>query len=247
MGYTIYYHPQVTPKIIQVEVADEPRWVEPVYETPEPVITYDNDGNPIGDYVETEQVLVTPGHWGPETSHMEDRLNPAPPSVYPASFSRKIWACRSMDVYSADPKLRAELWEDSAGTASYAEIVSVFPELPGYAELAARSWGDRQLAGLATPYAGHERETWHVQQREAEAWLVDPSTPVPMIAALASSRGITLEDLVQKILGNVELFRRESGRILGLQQALIDRAYGAQTMDELLAVATAIGIDLMQV
>lgn len=247
MGYTIYYHPQVTPKIIQVEVVDEPRWIEPVYETPEPVITYDNDGNPIGDYVEAEQVLVTPGHWGPETSHMEDHLNPPPPPVYPASFSRKIWACRSMDVYSADPKLRAEVWEAADGTATYAEIIEVSPELPLYVELAARNWGARQLQALVNPYGNSERETWHVQQREAEAYLADASAVVPMISAMATTRGISVAEMAAKIQENVGLFRQASGQILGMQQQLIDKGYSAGTLEELLTVSESIGIDLMTV
>jgi len=247
MGHTIFYLGQVTPKIIQVEVVDEPRWIDPVYETPEPVITYDNDGNPIGNYEAEEQVLVTPGHWGPETSHLEDHLNPAQPPVYPASFSRKVWGCRSMDVYSADPKLRAELWEDTAGSATYAEIIEVFPELPRYVELAARNWGASQLQALVNPYGDSERETWHVQQREAEAYLADASAVVPMISAMATARGISVAEMAAKIQGNVSLFRQLSGQILGRQQQLIDKGYSAVTMAELLAVAESIGIDLMTV
>jgi hypothetical protein len=68
-----------------------------------------------------------------------------------------------------------------------------------------------------------------------------------MISALAANRGITVADLVGKILGNVNLFRQASGQILGKQQALIDKGYGATTLEELLAVSDSIGIELMSI
>ena len=247
MGYTIFIHPQVTPKTIKVEVQDEPRWIEPVYSYPEPEVTYDNDGNPIGMPGEVEPVLVSEGHWAEPSTHLDDQLNPVPAPVYPPTYSRKIWATREMDHYSADPKRRAELWEDSEGVATYADIVAVFPQLPLYTEMAARNWGMKQLSALAAPYATPERETWHVQQREAEAWLADTAAPAPMITALATARGITIAELVEKIMGNVNQFRVLSGQILGKQQALIDRAYGADSIDGLLAIAAELGINLMEI
>lgn len=240
MGHTIYYREHVTPKIITVQVLDEPRMIPAVYEYPEGYSPEDGQDAGVG-------TLITPEHLAPESWHPEDQLNiPAEP-VYPATFGRLIWRTKTLDVYSEDPRLRAELWEDAAGTATYADIIAVFPELPVYVEIAARNWGAAQLGLLAAPYTERERETWHVQQREAEAWLVDPIASVPMITSMAADRGITISDLVDKIMGNVNAFRVVSGSILGKQQKLIDRAYGATSLDELLSVSDSIGIDLMMI
>lgn len=239
MGYTIFVHPQVVPKMIQVRVEDEPLYFPPVYKYPD---GQDPADGGVGSFGE----LVTPERYEPQ-SHMEDQLNPIPPAVYPASFGERIWYCRSMDHYSDDPKLRAELWEDPEGTATYPEILATFPELPRYVEIAARKWGSAQLDKLVSPYLGVERETWHVQQREAEAWQADPAANVPMITALAAARGITVADLVSKIMENVNAFRVASGVILGKQQALIDQGYQASELATLLAITDEVGIKLMEV
>jgi hypothetical protein len=43
-----------------------------------------------------------------------------------------------------------------------------------------------------------------------------------MLSAMATERGVTLADLVARVLGNVALFEAASGAILGQQQALLD-------------------------
>jgi hypothetical protein len=51
---------------------------------------------------------------------------------YPPTFVRKAWQPPSYYINSTDPQNRTELWEDTAGTATYDEIMTACPSLkPG--------------------------------------------------------------------------------------------------------------------
>lgn len=104
-------------------------------------------------------------------------------------------------------------------------------------EQAIRIEGNKRLLALAKPYQPAERETWATQLAEAEAWTADNAASTPMIDQIATARGIGKAELVEMILGNANLFRSESGRILGQQQALLTALYQAATVEEVEAVA----------
>jgi len=182
-------------------------------------------------------------------THPEQRLTPIPEAVYPASFTKRVWYARQLDFYgeTGDPRKRAELWEDPAGTATWADICGTFPDLPDYFRYGIRKHFGQVLQQIATPYMQAERETWHVQQREAETWLADQAAQVPMIAAIAATRGIELADLVSKIMENVALFRQIAGQILGRQQLMLDQVGTAQSLDELTALASELGFEVLSV
>ncbi len=152
---------------------------------------------------------------GPET-----RNNPGPVPVYPATFQSRI--CTAKDIYSPAAADRTEVWVDSAGTATSAELFAVCPQVRETKLSEIRAEGDRRLNNLATPYMLRERETWTTQQAEAKAWLADNTAPIPMIGNMAAGRGITVAELVAKIMENVTLFTNNSGTILGEQQFLLD-------------------------
>jgi prefoldin subunit 5 len=95
-----------------------------------------------------------------------------------------------------------------------------------------RSTGNSKLTALATPYLPQERETWGTQIKEAEAFLQDPTSLTPMLDSLASARGILKADLIEKVIANANLFKQESGSILGTQQKLLDQLSLASTNEE---------------
>lgn len=130
-----------------------------------------------------------------------------------------------------------ELWDDTEGTADDSAIFYSCPGLRDARAAIIRRVGNERLEALANPYMSNERLTWPIQQQEAEAWRSDPTALTPMLDAIAANRGTTKPELVELVMGNVELFRTMSGQILGQQQALLDRIYSVQTVDELLAVA----------
>jgi hypothetical protein len=90
------------------------------------------------------------------------------------------------------------------------------------AELDIRVEASRQLLALSTPYLAEERETWMIQEAEARAYLVNNTSPCPMVTAMATTRGITVELMVQKIIENSDAFKLAAGQILGQQQKDLD-------------------------
>lgn len=100
-----------------------------------------------------------------------------------------------------------------------------------------RNEGSLRLSQLAGDYQPEERETWPIQSAEARAWLADNTASTPLLSALATARGISLEYLVGLVMENVALFEAASGAILGQQQALIVQLYAAPTLADALAVA----------
>ena len=104
-----------------------------------------------------------------------------------------------------------------------------------YAEL--RSTAARSMLGLAAPYLSQERESWDTQFKEATEWLADNSASVPMIAAMASNRGIPITEMVAKIMENANLYRDAIGAMLGKQQRLLDDVAAATTVEAVNAIA----------
>ena len=56
-----------------------------------------------------------------------------------------------------------------------------------------------------------------------------------MLTAQAAERGIPLADLVAKVMENVNV-KSLAGKILGQQQALLDKIYSEQSVEKLLAI-----------
>ena len=80
----------------------------------------------------------------------------------------------------------------------------------------------RQMKVLVRPYSIEERETWWLQLQEADAYLADNNNVGTMIQSIATARGITVGELVNKIKQNDNAFRGAVGTIIGNQQAEID-------------------------
>lgn len=125
------------------------------------------------------------------------------------------------------------------------EPVTIIPEVvpPTLAEVKAakcievRASAARAMESLAAPYLPQERESWDTQFKEATEWLADNGASVPMIAAMASNRGITVADLVGKIMENANLYRDAIGAMLGKQQRMLDEVAAAATVEAVNAIA----------
>lgn len=81
------------------------------------------------------------------------------------------------------------------------------------------------MKAIVDPYSQNERETWATQLTEANDWLADNTATVPMISAMATARGITVETLVTKIKENEQTYRTSIGQLLGQQQKELDTLY----------------------
>ena len=164
-----------------------------------------------------------------------ERKNPGTPPSYPKTFVKCVYSDTS-DRYGDDYTRRTELWEDTAGTATDEQIFAACPRLRDVKAQEIRLVGAFRLNQLAEPYQPAERDTWPTQLKEAEAFQADPEAVTPMLDAIAAGRGIEKATLVTLVMGNANLFRVKSGEILGQQQALLDRVYATQSVEELLAV-----------
>ena len=78
------------------------------------------------------------------------------------------------------------------------------------------------LETLTSGYCQAERDTWSIQEREAEAYLADNTTKAPTLEAISTARGVTVLYTAGKVLEKAAIFKAESGRILGEQKAKLD-------------------------
>lgn len=86
-----------------------------------------------------------------------------------------------------------------------------------------RAEAARRLSLLASPYSREERETWHIQVAEAEAFAADVQADVPMLAAIAAPRNITVAQMASLVLKLRDSFRSATAKILAAQASLMSR------------------------
>jgi hypothetical protein len=89
-------------------------------------------------------------------------------------------------------------------------------------EYAIRRSAADKLIDLVKPYSEEERETWPRQEKEAKEYLADPQATVSLITGIATARGISVADLVTKIMENITAFETAAGTIIGQQQKELD-------------------------
>lgn len=92
------------------------------------------------------------------------------------------------------------------------------------------------LAALTPTYPEKELFTFERQEREARALLAGDSSDVAHITAIASGRGIPVEELARKIVAKAEAFSLASGLLIGQRQRYEDMLEGAQTKDDVAAI-----------
>lgn len=70
---------------------------------------------------------------------------------------------------------------------------------------------DRAIATLTATYPDREISTFDKQESEARAYAADPTASTPLLSALAQARGISLPDLVERVLAKADAFAVASG------------------------------------
>ncbi len=86
---------------------------------------------------------------------------------------------------------------------------------------AIRAEGARRLNEITAAYTPEERDTWAQQAREADAYGVSAdAADAPMLAAMATARGITLAAMVGRVDAARTAFTAAAGAVLGAQQKL---------------------------
>ena len=97
---------------------------------------------------------------------------------------------------------------------------------------------DDELLNVAVnTYPETEVLTFDQQTSEAKAYLASGNvSDAPLLSALAAGRGITLDDLVQRVMAKHTAFSALSGYVIGQRQALEDRLDACTTVEEVEAI-----------
>lgn len=101
---------------------------------------------------------------------------------------------------------------------------------------------DRAIATLTATYPDREISTFDKQESEARAYAADPTASTPLLSALAEARGISLPDLVERVLAKADAFAVASGSIIGQRQALEDRLDACTTLEEVQGITVDISM-----
>ncbi|MEE0816700.1 MAG: hypothetical protein U0M13_13675 [Desulfovibrio fairfieldensis] len=91
---------------------------------------------------------------------------------------------------------------------------------------------DAMLKALTATYPDVELLTFDQQKEEAKIHQVDPTADCPLLAPLAVARGISLDDLCNRVLLKAAAFSAASGAIIGQRQAMEDYLDACTTVAE---------------
>jgi hypothetical protein len=105
--------------------------------------------------------------------------------------------------------------------------VSVEPDRRAAKRAVINAQCDQRINAVVSSYPETEILTFPKQEEEARAYAADPASATPMIDALAASRGVGKEDLVNRILAKVDYFAQYTGLVIGYRQKLEDRVNAA--------------------
>ena len=92
------------------------------------------------------------------------------------------------------------------------------------------------LAALTPTYPEKELLTFERQEREARALLAGDGSDVAHITAIASGRGIPVEELARKIVAKTNAFSLASGLLIGRRQKWEDMLKDAKTKEDVTAI-----------
>lgn len=96
---------------------------------------------------------------------------------------------------------------------------------------------DSILNTAVSTYPETEVLTFDQQTSEANAYLASKKpADAPLLSALAAGRGITLDDLVQRVMEKHNAFSQISGYVIGQRQAMEDRLEQCQTVQDVEAI-----------
>ena len=110
-----------------------------------------------------------------------------------------------------------------------AHVLSLVPPPPTAAQLALQKiaainrTAEQSVSTITDQYPQFEIDTFDAQEREARAWLLNNATATPTLSIIAQGRGITLADLVGRVITKADQFRPFVASIIAQRQALEDQ------------------------
>lgn len=82
---------------------------------------------------------------------------------------------------------------------------------------------NRYLEEAISSYPSTEVASFDKQEAEAKAYIADPTTELVLLPVLAVARGISLDELVQKVLAKATIFAKYTGFMIGQRQKFEDQ------------------------
>lgn len=93
-----------------------------------------------------------------------------------------------------------------------------------------------RIAAIKSGYPQDEVLSWPEQKSEAVAYQQDNSVTTPLLSSMAEARGITLNDLVSRVLANAAAWSTLSGKLIGKRQAYESQIQAAQDIYSVSAI-----------
>jgi len=91
---------------------------------------------------------------------------------------------------------------------------------------------DARFKSLNVEVSRLEQNTWPAQHEEAKAYAADNTAPTPTLSLLATARGITLEEMVAKVLAAIEAYDLKVAQLLASKQVVESEIKALTTMDD---------------
>ena len=95
---------------------------------------------------------------------------------------------------------------------------------------------ERALSSLTASYPPGELQSWPQQVKEADDLAANPQAETPLLTAIATARGLTVAELVERVRLKAEAYAQLSGSAIGRRQALEDLLALAQTLEDVGAI-----------
>lgn len=93
-----------------------------------------------------------------------------------------------------------------------------------------------ELNAILRDYPEAETKTWDKQEQEARAWAADNTATAPLLTEIANARGLTLAELVPRVIAKADAWMQLSGAATGKRQALEEQIEAATTVEEVEAI-----------
>lgn len=81
---------------------------------------------------------------------------------------------------------------------------------------------EEAISQLKLGFSTSEILSWDKQEKEARSYLLDNTSPTPLLNSIALARGVDLNILVGKIIEKADMFATISGALIGKKQRLDD-------------------------
>lgn len=92
---------------------------------------------------------------------------------------------------------------------------------------------DQLKEQILVGYPQAEIDSFYRQEKEALAYKADNNADTPMLLSISKARGVSLVELVDKVLEKAEKFAAIMGDIIGQRQKFEDSTLSAETIEQL--------------